>query len=167
MAHFSPRSFISRRWWTRYRRGRFGLDGVALPDEFAGTEEAAAEELLALPALLVPSPLLALLALPGVTVLALFALFAVGVVAGCGGGSARWERATWVPVWWPGSGSRRVDSLARASTRLGSLGSGEPGRRWPPVCLPLLGRLLESRPSLPSELLPYSAEGSDGNWLAG
>jgi hypothetical protein len=109
MAHFSPRSFISRRWWTRYRRGRFGLDGVAESDEFAGAEEVAAEELLALPALLVPSPLLA--------------LFAVGVAAGFGDGPTRCERATWVPVWWPGSCSWPVGSLARDSTRLDSVDS--------------------------------------------
>src|SRR3979490_1644795 len=87
MAHFSPRSFISRRWWTRYRRGRCGPDGAAELDEFAGAGAAAAGELLGWPALLEPSPLLALLA--------------VGVVAGCGGGPVRWERATWLPVWWP------------------------------------------------------------------
>jgi hypothetical protein len=85
MAHFSPRSFISRRWWTRYRRGRLGLDDVAEPDGFAGAEEDAAEELLGV---------------PGVAVLA---LFAVGFAAGFRAGPARWERATWVPVWWPGS----------------------------------------------------------------
>jgi hypothetical protein len=104
MAHFSPRSFISRRWWTRYRRGRFGLDGAAEPDELAGAEEDAAEDLL------------------GVPEVAVSALFAVGVAAGSGARRARWERATWVPVWWPGSCSWPVGSLVR-STRLDALDS--------------------------------------------
>jgi hypothetical protein len=121
MAHFSPRSFISRRWWTRYRRGRFGLDGAAEPDGLAGVEEAATEELLAL---LAPLALLALLGLSpllAVPEVAVLALVAVGVAGSCSDGLARRERATWVPVWWPGSCSWPADSLARDSTTVDSL----------------------------------------------